>query len=79
MSGPLRVDPGELSADEIIAALNDGRRVLVTVEMLGQPHEISLRYDGQQYYCDTPTRLHKHPEEREMRACIREMGYAEEE
>ena len=75
MTEPLRIDPGDWTADEIIAELNEGRRILVTVEMLGRPHEISLRYDGSMYYCDTPTRLHKHSTETEMRDCVREMGY----
>ena len=77
MPEPLRIDPGERTADEIVDELTSGRRILVTVEMLGRPHEISLRYDGTHYYCDTPTRLHKHSDEGEMRACIREMGYGE--
>ena len=77
MAEPLRIDPGDRTADEIIDALNEGRRILVTVEMLGRSHEICLRYDGTHYYCDTPTRLHKHSDEGEMRACIREMGYGE--
>ncbi len=75
MSSPLRIEPGELTATEILDALTDGQRILVSIEMLGQPKEISLRYDGEVYYCDTPTRLHKHSDKDEMRACIREMGY----
>lgn len=76
MAEPLRIDPGDRTADEIIDALDAGRRILVTVELLGRPHEISLRYDGTHYYCDTPTRLHKHDDEDEMRRCVEKMGYA---
>ncbi len=75
MTEPLRIEPGELSVTAIIDELSAGRRILVTVEMLGQQKEISLRYDGEIYYCDTPTRLHKHSDRDEMRACIEEMGY----
>jgi len=75
MTEPLRIEPGELSATEIINELSAGRRILVTVEMLGQPKEISLRYDGEVYYCDTPTRLHKHSDKSEMQTCIEKMGY----
>jgi hypothetical protein len=75
MAEPLRIDPGDRTADEIVDELTEGRRILVSVEMLGRPHEISLRYDGTWYYCDTPTRLHKHDNETEMRNCVREMGY----
>ncbi len=35
MTEVLRIEAGELSADEIIDALNDGRRILVDVEVAG--------------------------------------------
>ncbi|TQQ81037.1 hypothetical protein EGH24_07765 [Halonotius terrestris] len=76
MDSPLQLDSGELTADEILAELRDGRRILVSVELLGSSKEISLRYDGETYYCDTPTQLHKHSDEEGMRDCITEMGYA---
>ena len=79
MAEPLRAEAGELSAEEILAALTEGRRVVVETEMLGSPHEVTLRHDGTTYYCDTPTTLHKHSDEDEMRACIEQMGYGSEE
>lgn len=71
----LRVDAGELTADEIVDALASGSRVLVAVELFGSTTDIALRYDGEVYYCDTPTRLHRHRTEAEMRTCIERMGY----
>jgi hemin uptake protein HemP len=78
MPEPLRVKSGELTADEIITALTEGRRVIVEAEMLGGVHEVTLRHDGQTFYCDTPTTLHKHPDEEGMRGCIARMGYGKE-
>ncbi|WP_224270643.1 hypothetical protein [Haloprofundus salinisoli] len=75
MAGPLRAEAGELSADEILSALREGRRVVITTQMLGNDHDVTLRHDGATYYCDTPTTLHKHEEESEMLACIEKMGY----
>lgn len=72
---PLRIDAGERSADDIISALEDGRRVVVAAEMFGSDYELTLRHDGETYYCDTPTTLHKHDDQAEMRQCIRNMGY----
>ena len=72
---PRRVESGELTAEEIIEELTAGRRLLVSVDRFGGDHEISLRYDGETYYCDTPTRLHRHADPDEMRACIERMGY----
>ncbi len=76
MEGPLRITAGELGEDAILEALQDGRRILITTTMLGAEHEVALRYDGAVYYCDTPTRLHRHDSEQEMRTCVRNMGYA---
>lgn len=75
MTDPLRVEAGELDADTIVDALHDGRRVVVETSILDEVHEVTLRYDGSVYYCDTPTRLHRHDEEAEMRTCIDRMGY----
>jgi len=77
MAEPLVVTPGEVSPEEMLAALNDGQRVVVNTEFLGSEHEVTLRWDGETYYCDTPTRLHKHETEAEMRACLERQGYVE--
>lgn len=79
MAEPLRTKAGELTADEILDALRAGRPVVVETEMLGAVHEITLRHDGTTFYCDTPTTLHKHATEAEMRACIDKMGYGRTE
>ena len=76
MTDPLVVDAGELGVDELLRAIESGDRVVVTTEFLGSEHEVTLRHDGETYYCDTPTRLHKHTSVDEMRACILKQGYA---
>ncbi|ESP89597.1 hypothetical protein [Candidatus Halobonum tyrrellensis] len=76
---PLRVDAGELTADELLAALREGRRIVVTTDLFGSRRDMTLRHDGETFYCDTPTRLHKHADEAEMRACIERMGYVRAE
>ncbi|WP_408959837.1 hypothetical protein [Natrinema sp. 74] len=75
MSNPLRIAAGELETDAIMAAIEDGHRVVITTTAAQDEYEVTLRYDGSVYYCDTPTRLHRHESEREMRACIQKMGY----
>lgn len=76
---PLRIEAGELTADEILAALREGRRIVVTTDLFGSERQMTLRHDGETFYCDTPTRLHKHADEEEMRACIERMGYGRSE
>lgn len=76
MTDPLRISAGEKTVEEILDALRDGRRVVVETEVLGSTHTITLRYDGETYYCDTPTTLHQHEHVEEMGECIRKHGYA---
>jgi hypothetical protein len=76
MPEPLEVEAGERSIEELLAALDEGRRITVQTEFLGGEHEITLRREGDVYYCDTPTRLHRHESVEEMRTCIRKQGYA---
>lgn len=75
MSDRFVVEAGTKTVDELLAALHDGRRIVVETEFLGADHEVVLRYDGDTYYCDTPTRLHKHDSTAEMRTCLRNRGY----
>jgi len=77
MAEPLVVDAGERSVEALLAAVEEGRRVVVRTEFLGSDHEVTLRRDAGTYYCDTPTRLHKHETEAEMRACLERQGYVE--
>ncbi|KAB1192940.1 hypothetical protein GJR96_05560 [Haloferax sp. MBLA0076] len=79
MADLLRIESGELTADEILDALLDGHRIIVRAEMLGGIHEVTLRHDGSTFYCDTPTTLHKHEDEAGMRTCVTKMGYAKDE
>jgi len=79
MPDTLQIDAGDLSVEEMLAKLEAGRHIVVNTEFLGSEHEVTLRHDGSIYYCDTPTRLHKHEDVDEMRTCLRRQGYATEE
>ena len=74
---PLVVESGETDTETILDALESGRRVVVRTEFLGSAHEVTLRYDGT-WYCDTPTRLHKHDSREEMRGGLEQQGYGQE-
>lgn len=76
MAEPIVMDAGEHSTDEVLEQLRAGNRVLVRTEFAGSTHEVVLRFDGETYYCDTPTRLHRHEAEAEMRACLEDQGYS---
>lgn len=73
---PLVVDAGKADIETILDALESGRRVVVRTELMGSSHEVTFRYDGV-WYCDTPTRLHKHDSREEMRSCLLEQGYGQ--
>ncbi|MFW5964988.1 MAG: hypothetical protein ACOCQM_08975 [Natronomonas sp.] len=78
MSEPVLVEAGEHTAEELLTRLRNGDRLVVKTEILGSPEELTLRYDGTTYYCDTPTTLHKHDDEAEMEDCMRHYGYVKE-
>ncbi|WP_276259989.1 hypothetical protein [Haloglomus litoreum] len=71
------IEQGECDAEELLDSIENGTRVVVRTEAFGGEHEVTLRFDGETYYCDTPTRLHKHTEREEMLQCIRKHGYCE--
>jgi hypothetical protein len=77
MADPQVVDGGELGADELLDRIKSGGRVRVRTELLDEEREVTLRWDGTTCYCDTPTRLHKHDSESEMRTCLVDQGYGQ--
>ena len=70
------IEPGEYTAEELLSGLRNGERFVVRTEVLGSLEELTLRFDGEIYYCDSPTILHKHTDEAEMRECIENHGFA---
>lgn len=77
MGDPRVIEEGEMSVEDVMSALENGERVVVLTEFLGSEHRVTLRHDGDTYYCDTPARLHKHDSPEKMRTCLRNQGYAE--
>lgn len=75
MSDQTVVTAGEHTAEELLAKLEEGERLVVRTRVLGSEEELTLRYDGETYYCDSPTTLHKHDERDEMRTCMEHYGY----
>jgi hypothetical protein len=78
MSDPLVVNAGEYGTEALLERLEGGQRVVVRTEFLGSEHEVTLRHDGETYYCDTPTTLHKHETADGMRECLETQGYGRE-
>ncbi|WP_254839458.1 hypothetical protein [Natronomonas marina] len=75
MSGPTVVEAGEHDTEELLERLRQRERLVVRTDVLGSPEEMTLRFDGETYYCDTPTTLHKHDTPEEMAECMRHYGY----
>jgi len=72
------IEPGERTAEELLSGLENGERFVVRTEVLGAIEELTLRFDGEIYYCDSPTILHKHTDADEMRDCIEDLGFTRE-
>lgn len=67
---------GTHSVDELLDALERGRRVVLRTGFPGYAQTVTLRWDGRAFYCDTPTRRHRHESREEMRTCIERQQYA---
>ena len=76
MGAPIVMNAGEYSTEEVLHRMQAGDRVLVRTEFAGSTHEVVLRFDGETYYCDTPTTLHRHETEEGMRTCLEDQGYS---
>jgi len=70
------LEAGEWPSGRIVEALEDGQRVVVRTEFMGSVHEVTMRWDGDTYYCDSPTRLHRHEDREGFRGCLRRLGYS---
>ena len=75
MSIPPTVEAGDHTAEELLSHLQEQERLVVRTDVLGSSEELTLRFDGETYYCDTPTTLHRHDTPEEMVECMRQYGY----
>ena len=75
MSGPTVIEAGAHGTEELLDRLREQERLVVRADVLGSTEELTLRFDGETYYCDTPTTLHKHNTAAEMAECMRHYGY----
>ena len=57
----------------------NGSGYIVRADVLGSAEEMTLRFDGETFYCDTPTTLHKHDTPEEMVECMRQYGYVSDD
>jgi hemin uptake protein HemP len=78
MRDSTEVEAGEHDAEKLLTLLRAGERLVVQAEVLGGSQEVTLRFDGETYYCDTPTTLHKHDSAEEMAECMRQYGYVDD-
>lgn len=68
--GTIRVDRKQRSSEEIIEHLDAGKRVVVTVDVIGLSREVTLRKTGGEYVCDTGFKLLTYEDPADMRQCI---------
>ncbi len=66
----LRVSRGEVTSTEILAALREGRRVIIEMEVLGRTMKMVIREQDGIYYCDTPMKLLTYETEEEIQTCL---------
>jgi len=67
---PVQISRKEFSSDDVLEYLDDGRRVLVTVGVLGVETDVTLRKTDEEYVCDTGLKLLTYEKREEMKQCI---------
>ncbi|MFP8957995.1 hypothetical protein ACLI4Y_14825 [Natrialbaceae archaeon A-CW3] len=64
------IDRKEYSSEEILEQLDSGKRVLISVELLGIERKIILRKNNGEYVCDTGVKLMTYDDPQGMKRCI---------
>lgn len=72
------ISAGELPSKEIVTILHDERRLQIRTHVAGDEHTVTLRYDGERYFCDTPMKLLRSKERKDLVRCLRQMGYSKD-
>ncbi|GAB6880376.1 hypothetical protein JCM17823_26500 [Halorubrum gandharaense] len=67
---PIRVSRKEFRSEEVLDRLDEGRRVIVTVGVLGVEMDVALRKTDGQYVCDTGMKLMSYDDREGMQRCI---------
>lgn len=67
---PVRISRKELSSDEVLDYLDDGRSVIVTLGRMGIEKDITLRKSDEEYVCDTGLKLMSYDNRDDMKDCI---------
>ncbi|MDJ1431473.1 hypothetical protein [Halostagnicola sp. A-GB9-2] len=70
MTDILRVGRKDLTATEILDAVDLGNRVVIEIEFLGATMRMAIRKRDGTYYCDTPVKLLTYDTEEDMRTCL---------
>ena len=60
----------ELTANEVLAVLERGGRVVIEMAVLGKTTKVVIRRSEDTYYCDTPMKLMKYDNPSELKACL---------
>ena len=76
---PIRIDRKEFSSEEVLKRLDEGQRVIVTVDVFGVEGEVTLRKTSGEYVCDTGVKLLTYDDRDGMRQCIERLRLARSE
>jgi hypothetical protein len=75
----LQATAGDLHAESIIEALNDGQRVIIEKTVHGQTSQTVREFSEGVYRCQTPVKPHTHETENGLRICLINLGHAAED
>jgi hypothetical protein len=64
----------ETTSDELLSVLDDDQEVNLEVGSADSTHSVTLRKQGDTYYCDTSVKLYSYESHEELLSCLEELG-----
>lgn len=75
----IEVSRKEFSSEEVLDRLDEGQRVVVSVDVLGVERDVTLRKTDEQYVCDTGLKLMSYDDREGLRGCIEKLRLTDSE
>ena len=72
-----RIAATETSTSALIDRLDAGERVVLELKKLGITTTVTLRKQGETYYCETPIKLLTYDTREGMKTCLERLGVDE--
>lgn len=75
----VKISRKEFSSAEVIEWVEEGQRVVVTIDVLGVERDVTLRKTDDEYVCDTGLKLMNYDDQAGLKTCIERLQLTDSE